>query len=307
MRHIRKFVVCMIATFGITLFIFIPLYDPSLSPWMEVKLSLISLWRAEQICLSKSPIDIIISLTSLPRRVPHIHRTLKTLLLQTRCPKEIHIWIPSLNDRLQEEYILPDWLLEINRTSRIIHVHKIQQDYGPATKLIPLILTHPMAEDQIIITLDDDVLYSEKILQQYECWSYLLPNSALGFSGVKMQTSSAGDFLSRRQGHLIQNPVEVDLLFGTASFLTKPKFFNLTYFSSFWSTAPPSARFEDDWWFSGELERKGTRRWVIPIDHRQIVQLDTLLVMRGDLMNSANADNMHFHNMIQWYKNLTKE
>ena len=147
--------------------------------------------------------------------------------------------------------------------------------------------------------VDDDVLYSARTVEQFDCWSKYLPLSALGLWGCTLLKADVSGSCSR--GTTLSFPISTDLLFGTASFLVRPSQFNASALAAFMDCAPSSAHFEDDLYFASLLKQSGVDRFIIPIDRRQLVQVDTLLVERGSLMNTDNADNNHFAIMTAFY------
>jgi hypothetical protein len=285
-----------------------PLLDDALDPQLELRFFLTSLPAAEAACLSRPRSSAVISLSSLPARLPHIDRTLKSLLAQTHCPQAIHLWLPKSNARLGgAAYELTGELQGYVAASRIVQVHREFVDIGPASKLVPLLLSAAslqLSPQQSVVVLDDDVLYSELMLQQYDCYDALLPDAAIGFWGGTLTDPllQPDKEVEGWQGRHLLAPKQVDILFGTASFRVKPAFFNLTAIAAFPIPAPSAARYEDDLYFSGMLRLQAVRRYVVPIDRRQLVQFDTLLVERQSLMNTVNWDGNNFHTMLGWYR-----
>ena len=285
-----------------------PMLDDALDPQLELRYFLTSLRAAEAACLARPRSPSVISLSSLPARLPHIDRTLKSLLAQTRCPQAIHLWLPRSNARLGgAAYELSGELQHFVSSSRLVQVHREFVDIGPASKLVPLLLSAAslsLSPQQAVVVLDDDVLYSERMLQQYDCYDALLPDAAIGFWGGTLTDPllQPDKEVEGWQGRRLLAPKPVDILFGTASFRVKPAFFNLTVIAAFPSPAPSAARYEDDLYFSGMLQLQSVRRYAVPIDRRQLVQFDTLLVERQSLMNTVNWDGSNFRTMLSWYR-----
>ena len=65
--------------------------------WRTARADLGALDRANQARAERS--DIIISLTTIPSRLPYIEDTLKSLLRQTRPPAEIRLYVPAFSAR----------------------------------------------------------------------------------------------------------------------------------------------------------------------------------------------------------------
>jgi hypothetical protein len=297
-----------------------------LNPPLEFKLWRLSLTDAfNQCAFNTHQSSIIVSLSTLPYRLPYLHRILKSLLTQTVCPKEIHIWIPKENKRLNGQvYQIPTDLLYIIDQQPIpqrVFLHRIDNDYGPATKLLPTLLEASnlhLESDQRILVCDDDIIYSPLMIEQYDCFAPLIgSNAALGMHGKTLLSTWDSHIIpSLRPGEL-KRIHEADMMLGTSSFVVQPKFFpkdlssilNYTILDPFIpdSTSADSklvsnernelhesAYFEDDWYWAFLLEIMDVPRIIIPIDRSQSEQSDTLIFIgRGSLTstdNSADAD-----------------
>ncbi|MFO0415600.1 MAG: hypothetical protein ACK50E_08090 [Bacteroidota bacterium] len=111
------------------------------------------------VTIQKRSSQLIVSLTSYPERIKYIHYTISTLLTQTIKPDRLILWL-STNEFPKKEKELPFSLkrlckygLEINWTDENIRSY---------TKLIPSLLSFP---NEIIVTADDDIFYSEYWLE----------------------------------------------------------------------------------------------------------------------------------------------
>jgi len=107
---------------------------------------------------------IIVSLTTTPTRIHAIQEMLTCLTRQTVAFNEILINIPLRTRRTAQTYEIPKWMWSVKRLC-INRCH----DFGPATKLLGALAreTHP---DTIVITVDDDLLYPENMIESYmEC------------------------------------------------------------------------------------------------------------------------------------------
>lgn len=92
---------------------------------------------------------IIISFTAIPPRYPNLKRKITSLLNQTIKPTAIEIYIPNSYRRFPTAgTLIPDLPKEV----RIVHV---EDDFGPATKLLPA-LDKWRGQDVDILICDDD-------------------------------------------------------------------------------------------------------------------------------------------------------
>lgn len=98
---------------------------------------------------------IIVSMTSYPARFPHIHLTLKSIMLQTMRPDRIIVWLDE--DVTRDQY-----------TEKMMAFEKLGVEYRtapgnlkPHKKYIHAMQEYP---ECIIITVDDDVVYSSDVI-----------------------------------------------------------------------------------------------------------------------------------------------
>jgi hypothetical protein len=208
--------------------------------------------------------DIIVSLTTIPSRIGLIADTLKSLLTQTRPPKEIRLNLPAFSRRENRPYAVPDWLASL-ASVRIAPC----EDYGPATKLLPTLAD--AAPGQAILVVDDDRIYPVSLIADLEKASAARPGAALGLGGwiapadlIDRPTTILSNLLMRPPAPVrsarIRKPVAVDILQGVAGYLVRPDFFNLAALTDY-SAAPPAARTVDDVWISAHCRAD---KFVIP-------------------------------------------
>lgn len=108
---------------------------------------------------------VIVSLTSYPRRIRTVHRTVETLLTQTFKPDMVILWLGE--DRFpNRERDLPENLLRLREFGLTIGWCKDIRSY---TKLIPALKAYP---EDVIVTVDDDMFYFPEWLERLHA-SYL--------------------------------------------------------------------------------------------------------------------------------------
>jgi hypothetical protein len=205
----------------------------------------------------------VVSLTSLPSRLPFIATTLKSLLRQTRLPARIRLNLPHVSKREQRPYAVPDWLKNLQSVEIVAC-----EDYGPATKLIPSL---SLASDQKIVVVDDDRIYPANLIADLETAADAMPEAAVGFSGWVAPRD-----LTDRPTTVLANiamtppvPVRarrlrgrraVDMLQGLSGYLVRPKFFDLAKLTDY-ASAPEAAFFVDDVWIAAHCTAP---KYVIP-------------------------------------------
>ena len=119
---------------------------------------------------------IVVSLTTIPKRIDKIRNVLQSILQQSRKADKIYINIPEKTLK-GEKYKIPKFISE-NREIEIVRC----QDYGAITKLLP-ILNIEREPTTRIITFDDDNIVHKDVLKIFEKRAKVYGNSALSFSG----------------------------------------------------------------------------------------------------------------------------
>jgi hypothetical protein len=119
---------------------------------------------------------IVGSMTTLPDRINHLNLILNSIITQRRKLDKFYLNIPykSLKNK---EYIIPEYIKE-NKEITIVRC----KDYGPLTKLIP-VLDIETDENTYIITFDDDRIVNRNVTSIIERKINEYPNCALSFSG----------------------------------------------------------------------------------------------------------------------------
>ena len=104
--------------------------------------------------------ELIVSLTSYPKRFNILPFTIKSILNQSVSPDRIILWL------YKRDYdSLPSSVRDLERLGR--HILLIEEDWKSYNKIIPTLLNFP---DAYIITCDDDVLYKPTLIEELiEC------------------------------------------------------------------------------------------------------------------------------------------
>jgi hypothetical protein len=104
----------------------------------------------------------VISLTTIPPRLPSLKKTLESLDRQS--VDVVYLNIPDVCIKTNSRYEFPEWLTQ-SRWQRL-SIHYCKTDYGPATKIIPTLALEQDASTQILIC-DDDHWYEDNWSNQY--------------------------------------------------------------------------------------------------------------------------------------------
>jgi hypothetical protein len=235
--------------------------------------------------------DLIVTLTTIPSRIDRIGPTIKSLLCQTLPPKDIRVYVPERSRREQAGYIVPAWLAALE-SIRIVRC----DDFGPATKVIPALLTS--APDQGLLVVDDDRLYHPWLVSQMSALADAHRDVAIAASGwdapanlVDHPTRLFDTILGRAPAPIkctrVRGRREVDVIQGFSGYVVRPRFFDLGAVADY-SHAPEAAFFVDDVWISAQCRVAkavfGGRRTNCPSrgDARLFKRSSLALVNRGD-------------------------
>lgn len=124
--------------------------------------------RIEQILMSqlggvtekKRTPQIIVALTSYPKRIMYVEYVIERLLNQTLKPDRIVLYLAKDNfPNVERE--LPQRLLDME--SRGLEIHWCDTDIKSYKKLVPALIEYP---DDVIITVDDDLYYDLNIVER---------------------------------------------------------------------------------------------------------------------------------------------
>lgn len=203
---------------------------------------------------------VIASLSTLPDRICNLEPTIRCLLNQTRPPDEIVLAVPEFSLRQKRAYPIPKYLAQFS-TLRIL---RCRTDWGPATKFIPVVQEELAAgrPDTLIMVVDDDRIYPRDALETYLHYHQQLPEATLCFRGGAMPINFNWFIPKLLLASRVQKPNQVAVITGCGSYLIQPRFFD----SALWnySEAPVSAFYMDDIWISGNLDRRGIEKYVVP-------------------------------------------
>lgn len=208
--------------------------------------------------------EAIVSLTSIPSRLPLIERTMKSLLRQSLPPARIVLNLPHFSKREGIAYEAPAFLDGLEAV-------KIRwcEDLGPATKLLPSLAGEDPQTP--IIVVDDDRIYPANLVADLAAAAERAPDCAFCMSGwvvppdlVDRPTTVWSNLRmlppAPVRARRLSTPMEVDIVQGLSGYLVRPAFFDLAAVMDY-SQAPKEAFFVDDVWISAHCR---ARRFVIP-------------------------------------------
>lgn len=201
---------------------------------------------------------VVVTLSTLPGRIGKILPALNSLLDQTMLPDRIILNIPAFSTREKRCYDVPESLSN-HSVVTILHTNK---DWGPATKLLPVLRYFAAEPDTLILALDDDNIYPTSFIETFQYYAVRMPFAALSLRGWHIPNSRRWLDVREFKGTEIDVPVPTDVIQGCGGILVRPRFFTEDIFD--YSGAPPESFFVDDLWISGNLARRQVPRFVIP-------------------------------------------
>ncbi len=232
--------------------------------------------------------DIVVSFTTMPDRLQSnsFRKSVSAMLEQSVRPREIRVNIPYRSKRTGKEYIVPEWLNELQPHVVIVRC----EDLGPATKYIHTLQHFANNPNQRILIYDDDSIMPSDLVENFDKNSMKYPDYCFTTTSYRfipgksnetkflhdnpqfnrMNLSSKLTLFKRIGMWLIGHPeqdlsdrnegdhVLTDVVVGWTGYLLKPKMLHLKDVSDF-DLLPKEAFFVDDIVISGALAKQGTR------------------------------------------------
>lgn len=195
---------------------------------------------------------VYISLTSIFSRQKILHTTLSSLLNQTTKPNKIYLYLSETPHLLDTGFTLqqithPPLDNLIKNNGDILKICWVENT-GPYRKLLPL-LKDKWTNDCIIITADDDVMYSPDLVKNL-IDNYDKNKCVVAFRGFTPKHTRLAEFKYYNRKAIKTDLSLYNFATGRGSMLFKPSFFyktnNLIFNSDIYMDKCPKA---DDIWF----------------------------------------------------------
>jgi hypothetical protein len=128
---------------------------------------------------------VVITLTTVPERLNNNHEdgfraVVNSLCTQNNENYEVHLNLPNVYSVTGEEYVIPEWLSEIQQKYNHFKIFRTE-DYGPPTKFVPTLLRE--SKDTLLIVVDDDLVYHNDMVNEHLKYQNMLENSAVLYDG----------------------------------------------------------------------------------------------------------------------------
>lgn len=201
--------------------------------------------------------ELIVSLTTYSKRIYQVHLVIETLMEQTLKPNRIVLWLDE-NEFTHDE--LPFQLLAFEEKGLEISFCKNIRSYK---KLIPTLYKYPKAN---IITVDDDILYPEDLVERLYSAYKKVPQNIWYTRGhrIKMNGEVIAPYRSWDFEQESKDMSPLNFPTGCGGILYPSDSLDKEVFNeeAFMSFAPMA----DDVWFKAMSLKKGTVCSQIPID-----------------------------------------
>jgi GT2 family glycosyltransferase len=133
--------------------------------------------------------DLVVSMTSFPARLKTVYLAIRSLLEQTRRPKEIHLWLGR--DEVPSKNWLPGKLRELEE-------HGLQIHFSPRTfhQYDKYLHNSVLNADAPFVLVDDDVIYPPQALEHLLAAHQQYPDAVIGNRCHKIGLDKDGNFTS---------------------------------------------------------------------------------------------------------------
>ena len=250
--------------------------------------------------------NIIFSFTTLPSRIPNIKPTIASLLDQSIRPDQIILNIPKFSKREKKPYKIPEFL----KQCPYILINQIEEDMGPATKLLPSLKLIKNTETLIVVG-DDDEIYPKKLFENYLNNQPNFKNATMTLVGWNAPDDNNHSHKNIKYGAIgsipknaneVDRPTQVDCVQGASTFAVHTDFFSDKVFD--YTAAPKQAFFVDDIWISGNLARNNTKVFVIPASFRYArMKVPSHLVFSETLHRKENHSGENNSTLYRYFNN----
>jgi len=150
----------------------------------------------------------IISLTTIPSRLKDegehgIKKCIDSLINQKfDGDYEIHFNIPNKNKKTGQDYIIPEWLINLSNSNPKLKIFKVGEDFGTLTKII-YTLRRETDPESIIVICDDDLIYHSRMLDEQVKNQKKYENTAVGYDGCRAERDNGEELFHDIRDHFV--------------------------------------------------------------------------------------------------------
>ena len=253
--------------------------------------------------VERQGLRVVVGLTTIPSRFTKIPLILQSLLGQTEKPDHIYVVIPWKYKRFEIDEKQVEELQE-KIDSDLVEIIRVEEDYGPASKLIG-ILEVESDPNTIVITVDDDTIYDKHIVRKliqsvgdHEC-----NGAAVGFCGWGVTSLlNDGEYdLVYEEEREIGRYMECDIVEGYRGVAYRRGMFDLDQIKQLLSENECLFKV-DDVLISGYLALQGIKRFVRKYNHNGRLKEDEVWGSVWKQLNYPDALSRELG-----FRNLNKE
>ena len=230
---------------------------------------------------------IVVSLTTMPSRIPSIESTLTSLLTYQTMPLDkLYLVLPQTKWVLDKgkpmHYEIPEFLTNLTNTDDRLEILKAEYDYGPVDKMIyALTRESDMSPSTTnLIYVDDDVIYHKDLVRTLMTKGLEYPDSLVALSGCTLKShfrqithqfprelyDKHPNLYYRLSGtESLPSDEVVDIVQGFAGVLVRPAFFDVAEFWEFVENVTLESNIwrSDDFIISAYLEHRNVTKWLV--------------------------------------------
>lgn len=245
---------------------------------------------------------LIVSLTSFPQRMYELHYCLYTLLSQTVKPDMLVLWLAE-EEFPRKELDVPDSVLQLLPLGLTIRWCENLYSYK---KLVPSLQEF---QDDIIVTVDDDVFYHENALERLYA-GYIKHNTIIAMNVYKsiLGENGLGECVSQDKMHGLESPSYCNVSLGIGGILYPPHslYKDVCNESLFMRLAPKG----DDLWFWSMAVLQGTKP--VCIGNKQSKHEDINILRNWNINgettlwhgNNVSGNSVQLSQIIEYYPEI---
>lgn len=221
--------------------------------------------------------DIIISLTSYPKRKRSLFVTLQSILIQQQYIKKI---VVNISDKKEDFEFPQSDLIEVN----------IVQDLKSYKKLIPTLIKYP---NDYILTIDDDQIYKDGFIKSF--YEAMIQYPDCIFCGVSraINPTKPYNYWTKNESNICSQLL-LPIGFGGVLYPPNSLHYDVTNVDLFLKLCPTG----DDLWFKIMGERQGSKYKCINIIDLIEAQPES---SEGLKIKNMLLNNIMFRRLIKYY------
>ena len=232
--------------------------------------------------------QVIVSLTSFPEAIPFAIQAIKSILNGSVLPNKVILYLTASQF---SEGIIPSGLIDLKKNT-VFEVRFYEENIRSYTKLIPALKDFP---NDIIVTIDDDILYNKNMLRGLLHLHKKYPNAIVGHRvrHLKLNTPYRSWKRYKEHRYLLKSlkPKFANLQTGVGGVLYPPNSLDKRMLDSkiFMEMAPTV----DDIWLWAAAVANGTKIAPVPFGKYKLNELRkpkeiSLFNVNGAINNDVN-------------------